>query len=82
MTIGQRIQEARQWRSMARLTLAQAAEVTPERLLAFEHDEETPSSTELIRMANALDVATDYFFRRSLSPIHWPRRPQYGRITD
>ena len=62
--IGERIRQARRMRGMSLRSLAEnAGNITAQAISRYELGEDMPSSSVLIRLANALHVGTDYFFR-------------------
>jgi transcriptional regulator with XRE-family HTH domain len=78
MSIGERIKGARVMAQMSQRDLARAAEVSPMAISKYERDLDIPGSSVLIRLAKALGVKIEYFFRPTsitLSP-HPPKKWQ------
>jgi len=63
MSIGYRIRQARKAARMSQRDLAGEAGVTAMAISKYERDLNTPSSGVLIRLAEALHVPAEYFFR-------------------
>lgn len=63
MTIGQRIKQARKANKMSLRNLAEIVEVSPMAISKYERDLNIPSSGVLLRLAQALGVSVDFFFR-------------------
>ena len=63
MTIGQRIKQARKASRMSLRALAEEAGVSAMAISKYERNENTPSSSVVIRLAQSMDVPVDYFFR-------------------
>ena len=62
--VGQRILQARRARGFSQRELAaRAGDISAQAISLYENGEDMPSSPVLIRLASALDVGTDYFFR-------------------
>lgn len=63
MTIGQRIRQARKSNSLSTRELGAQVGVSPMAISKYERDQDIPSSGVLRRIAQALDVSIDFFFR-------------------
>jgi transcriptional regulator with XRE-family HTH domain len=63
MTIGERIKQARKANRMSMRNLAGKADISAMAISKYERDMDTPSSGVLLRLANALNVSIDFFFR-------------------
>lgn len=63
MTIGQRIKQARKSNNLSLRDLGSQAGISPMAISKYERDQDTPSSGVLLRMAQALGVNIDFFFR-------------------
>ncbi len=63
MTIGERIKMTRKANRMSMRKLALMAEISPMAISKYERGLDTPSSGVLLRIARALGIAVDYFFR-------------------
>lgn len=63
MTIGQRIKLARKANNMSLRNLAEKAEISAMAISKYERDLDTPSSSVLLRLAQALAVSIDFLFR-------------------
>lgn len=63
MTIGQRIKTARKAKRMSLRALAEQAGVSAMAISKYERDEMAPGSGALARLAQALEVPLDFFFR-------------------
>jgi Zn-dependent peptidase ImmA (M78 family)/DNA-binding XRE family transcriptional regulator len=63
MTIGERIKQARMANRMSMRKLGGKAEISAMAISKYERDLDVPSSGVLLRLARALGVAIDYFFR-------------------
>lgn len=63
MTIGQRIKQARKANNMSLRNLADKAEISPMAISKYERDLDVPGSRVLLRLAQALGVSIDFFFR-------------------
>lgn len=62
--IGERIQQARKASGLSLRSLADKAGVSAMAISKYENNQSTPSSGVLLAIAKALDVRTEYFFRR------------------
>ena len=62
-TMGLRIRLARTEMSYSQKRLAQETGIPLEEIAAWENDERCPSSKQIIAMAKACDVKSEYFFR-------------------
>ncbi|HJW91817.1 MAG TPA: XRE family transcriptional regulator [Anaerolineales bacterium] len=63
MTIGQRIKQARKASRLSLRALADQAGISAMAISKYERNESVPSSGVLARLAQALEVPLDYFFR-------------------
>jgi transcriptional regulator with XRE-family HTH domain len=63
MTIGQRIKQARKANNMSLRSLAEKAEISAMAISKYERDLDIPSSSVLLRLAQALNVSIDFLFR-------------------
>lgn len=63
--IGQRLERARKAAGLSMRDLAAAAGVSANMIKKYEHDKSMPSSGVLVKMAKALSVRSEYFFRTS-----------------
>jgi Zn-dependent peptidase ImmA (M78 family)/DNA-binding XRE family transcriptional regulator len=61
--IGERILQARRLAGLSSRALAKQAGVSAMAISKYERDENTPGSDVLLRLAKALNVRTEYFFR-------------------
>ncbi|HPE78552.1 MAG TPA: helix-turn-helix domain-containing protein [Gammaproteobacteria bacterium] len=61
--IGERILQARRLAGLSSRALAEQVGVSAMAISKYERDENTPGSEVLLRLAKALDVRTEYFFR-------------------
>ena len=69
MTIGQRIKQARKASRLSLRGLAEQAEISPMAISKYERDLDMPGSGVLLRLAQALDVSIDFFFRPMTIPV-------------
>lgn len=67
--IGARIQQARQALGFSLRDLAERAEISAMAISKYERDEITPSSDVLLRLARALGVRSEYFFRQQVADL-------------
>lgn len=63
MTIGQRIKQARKFEQFSLRDLAEQAQISPMAISKYERGHDVPSSGVLLRLAQALNVPVDFFFR-------------------
>lgn len=61
--IGDRIQQARNAAGLSLRSLAEKAGITAMAISKYENNQSAPSSTVLLKLASALGVRTEYFFR-------------------
>ena len=61
--IGERLKRARSAAGLSMTDLGLAAGVSSNMIKKYEHDESMPSSSVLIKLAEALGVRTEFFFR-------------------
>ena len=69
MTIGQRIKQARKSSQLSLRDLAERAQISPMAISKYERDQDIPSSGVLLRLADALDVSIDFFFRQAAPEV-------------
>jgi transcriptional regulator with XRE-family HTH domain len=69
MTIGQRIKQARKANNLSLRDLAEQAEISPMAISKYERDQDMPGSGVLLRLAQALNVSIDFFFRPAVAPV-------------
>lgn len=63
MSIGARVKQARILKGFSLRALAEQVGVSAQAISKYERDLDTPGSSVLIRIAKALDVKLDYFYR-------------------
>jgi transcriptional regulator with XRE-family HTH domain len=63
MTIGQRIKQARKSSQLSLRDLAERAQISAMAISKYEREQDLPGSDVLLRLAQALDVSVDFFFR-------------------
>jgi Zn-dependent peptidase ImmA (M78 family)/DNA-binding XRE family transcriptional regulator len=68
-TTGQRIKQARKANTMSLRDLAEKVGVSPMAISKYERDLDMPGSGVLLRLAEALDVSVDFFFRPPAAPV-------------
>ena len=76
MSLGERIKSARIMAQLSQRQLANAAEISPMAISKYERDMDIPGSAVLLRLAKALGIKIEYFFRPttvaiSLPPYRW-----------
>ncbi|NJK81891.1 MAG: ImmA/IrrE family metallo-endopeptidase [Chloroflexaceae bacterium] len=76
MTIGERIRSARRLEGMSQEQLASNVGVSAMAISKYERNEDVPSSGVLLRLARALEVSIEYFFRTARIRLS---APQYRR---
>jgi transcriptional regulator with XRE-family HTH domain len=69
MTIGQRIKQARKASQFSLRDLAEQAQISPMAISKYERDQDIPSSGVLLRLAQALEVSVDFFFRPAVPDV-------------
>jgi transcriptional regulator with XRE-family HTH domain len=69
MTIGQRIKQARKSNKLSLRDLAGQAEISPMAISKYERGQDMPSSGVLLRLAQALGVKVDFFFRPTITNV-------------
>lgn len=69
MTIGQRIKQARKSSQLSLRDLAERAQISPMAISKYERDQDMPSSGVLLRLAQAMEVSIDFFFRPSIPKV-------------
>jgi len=62
--IGERIKSARRARGLSLRALATEVGVSAQAISKYERDQDTPGSGVLLRLAQALGVRSEYFFRQ------------------
>jgi Zn-dependent peptidase ImmA (M78 family)/DNA-binding XRE family transcriptional regulator len=72
MSIGERIKSARVMASISQRDLADRAEVSAMAISKYERDMDTPGSAVLLRLAHALNVKIEYFFRPTSITLSTP----------
>lgn len=72
MSIGERIKSARIMAGQSQRDLASGANVSPMAISKYERDMDTPGSSVLIRLAKALGVKIEYFFRPTTITLSSP----------
>lgn len=79
MSIGERIRGARAMAGLSQRAVANAAGVSAMAISKYENDQDIPGSSVLIRLARALDVKVEYFFRETKvqlsAPVYRLRHP-------
>lgn len=63
--IGERIKQAREAAGLNQRALAEMVGITAMAISKYEREESAPSSNVLLSIAKALDLRTEYFFRRT-----------------
>lgn len=71
MSIGKRIKQARKASNLSLRDLAEQAEISPMAISKYERGQDTPSSGVLLRLAQALRVSIDFFFRPMTMPVQF-----------
>jgi len=79
MTIGERIKIARRAAGLSQRALAEMVSMSAMAISKYERELDTPSSSVLLRLAQALDVKTEYFLRPVTVTI---TAPSYRRRTS
>jgi transcriptional regulator with XRE-family HTH domain/Zn-dependent peptidase ImmA (M78 family) len=69
MTVGERIKQARKANNLSLRELAERAEISPMAISKYERGQDIPSSGVLLRLAQALGVPVDFFFRPQTATI-------------
>jgi transcriptional regulator with XRE-family HTH domain len=69
MTIGQRIKQARKSSQLSLRDLAERAQISAMAISKYERDQDLPGSGVLLRLAQALDVSVDFFFRPTAQEV-------------
>ena len=72
MSIGDRLRGARMMAGKSQRDLAYAADVSAMAISKYERDMDIPSSAVLLRLAKALDIKIEYFFRPTTVMISSP----------
>ncbi len=72
MSIGERIKRARSMAGLSLRELAEAAEISPMAISKYERGLDIPGSAVLIRLAKALGVRIEYFFRPTTVSLSFP----------
>ena len=81
MSIGERIRHARKLRALSLRELADQVGVSHNAISKYEKGEDVPSSGVIIRLADALDVTPDYFFRDSSVKLQEPSFRCKGKLA-
>jgi len=79
MTIGERLKAARRAAGLSQRALAEAAGLSAMAISKYERGQDVPSSAVLLRLAQALNVKTEYFLRPVTVTI---TAPSYRRRTS
>lgn len=69
---GGRLKQARELRGLSQKQLSETLGVPPSSVAHFEGGRRKPSFESLLRLADALDVTTDYLLSRSNTPTASP----------
>ena len=69
---GERLRSARELRGLSQRELSEKLGVPPSSIAHFEGGRRKPSFENLYRLANALEVTTDYLFGRTEEPVLVP----------
>jgi transcriptional regulator with XRE-family HTH domain len=69
MALGQRIKQARKAGNLSQRDLAKQAGVSPMAISKYERDLDLPGSGVLLRLAQALGVPIDFFFRPATAAV-------------
>ncbi len=80
--IGERIKQARKAAGLSMRQLAEKTGVSAMAISKYEHNKNTPSSTVLLALSQALDVRVDYFFRQSkvvLRDVEYRKHPKLSK---
>ena len=80
MTIGERIKVIRKANRMSMRNLAVKAEISPMAISKYERGLDTPSSGVLLRLARALDISIDYFFRPKTISVQLQAYRKHSRL--
>ena len=72
MSIGERIKSARMMAGQSQRKLADLADISPMAISKYERDLDTPGSSVLLRLAKALNVKIEYFFRSTTITLSEP----------
>lgn len=81
--IAERIRQARRMRHLNLRDLAEkAGDITYQAISNYELDKDTPSSAVLIRLAGALNVGVDYFFRTVTVQLGEPAYRAHCELPD
>ena len=75
MNMGERIRGARIIAQLSQRDLANAAGVSAMAISKYERDMDIPGSPVLIRLARALGVKIEYFFRPTTVTLSSPKHP-------
>ena len=82
MAIGVRIKEARRMAGLSQEKLGAQAKVTKQAISKYERDKATPSSRVLLRLAEALAVPIDFFFRTpTVGAVHALHYRRHARLA-
>ncbi|WP_370305487.1 helix-turn-helix domain-containing protein [Sinimarinibacterium flocculans] len=79
--LGQRLQQARNAAGLSLRDLADKAGVTAMAISKYERDQMKPSSDVLLRLAKALNVRVDYFFRSAQVELTQPDFRKHPKLA-
>ena len=82
MSIGERIKSARILANKSQQFIADAADVSKMAISKYERDMDVPSSSVLIRLARALHVKIEYFFRPTTITLSVPNYRRKASLSD
>jgi Zn-dependent peptidase ImmA (M78 family)/DNA-binding XRE family transcriptional regulator len=71
MSIGERIKQARKAENLSLRKLANEVGVSAMAISKYERDQDVPGSGVLIRLSQALNVKTEFFFRKAAAPVQF-----------
>src|SRR5437899_9290986 len=80
MSIGERIKSARIMAGFSQRALADRAGVSAMAISKYERDMDTPSSSVLLRLAKALGVKIEYFFRPTTVTLSTPAHRRWESL--
>ena len=80
MSIGKRIKSARIMAGLSQRELAQRAGVSPMAISKYERDMDIPGSTVLLRLAQAVGVKIEYFFRSTVVTLSPPVHQRHASL--
>lgn len=80
--LGERIRQARARKAMSLRALADAAgDISAQAISNYETDKDAPSSGVLLRLAKALEVPIDYFFRTATVELGTPAYRKHCKLS-